>query len=139
MNIRRLTLPIPNPMDATGIVSLVHFGDLHMTNRAEANYRDFASLVEEVNQVLKTSLNFAYLPGDIAEHGAPHEYEAFREVIDRLPLPWFAIVGDHDVHQRSQKSSRHGSQLETEDIVEPWPERGLLGTQFGPNKNGRRW
>jgi 3',5'-cyclic-AMP phosphodiesterase len=139
MNTRRLTLPSPNPMDATGIVSWVHFGDLHMTNRAEANCRDFASLVEEVNQVLKTSLNFAYLPGDIAEHGAPHEYEAFREVIDRLQLPWFATVADHDVHQRTQKSSRHGSQLETEDIVGPWPETSLLGTQLGPNKNGRKW
>lgn len=25
------------------------------------------------------------------------------------------------------------------DAVEPWPERGILGTQLGPNRNGREW
>lgn len=25
------------------------------------------------------------------------------------------------------------------DAVEAWPERGLLGTQLGPNRNGRKW
>ncbi|KHJ60778.1 metallophosphoesterase, partial [Burkholderia glumae] len=24
-------------------------------------------------------------------------------------------------------------------VVEPWPEHGLLGSQLGPNKNGRHW
>ena len=26
-----------------------------------------------------------------------------------------------------------------DNAVEAWPERGLLGTQLGPNKNGRKW
>ena len=25
------------------------------------------------------------------------------------------------------------------DAVDAWPERGILGTQLGPNRNGRRW
>jgi Icc protein len=25
------------------------------------------------------------------------------------------------------------------DTVGPWPEKGILGTQLGPNKNGRKW
>jgi hypothetical protein len=25
------------------------------------------------------------------------------------------------------------------DAVEPWPERHLLGTRLGPNRNGRQW
>src|ERR1035438_10709522 len=47
------------------------------------------------------SLNFAYLPGDNAEHGKREEYEVVRESLDRLRVPGFAIVGDHDVHSRS--------------------------------------
>jgi Icc protein len=101
MTIRRLTIPVPNPIDATGIVSWAHFGDLHMTSRHEVNYRDFAAIVQEVNCAMTTSLNFAYLPGDVAEHGTLEEYEVVREIIDELKLPWFAIVGDHDVVQQT--------------------------------------
>jgi Icc protein len=96
----RAELHMPKPADPTGVVSWVHFGDLHMTTRQEQNYRDFLSLVEEVNRVMADSLNFAYLPGDNADHGKAEEYELVREGLDRLQLPWFAIVGDRDVHPK---------------------------------------
>jgi 3',5'-cyclic-AMP phosphodiesterase len=95
------SLSAPNPPDQTGIVSWVHFGDLHMTTRGEQNYRDFLLLVDEVNRVMADSLSFAYLPGDSAEHGLPEEYELVCEGRELLRLPSFAIVGDHDVHSRS--------------------------------------
>jgi len=60
---------VPRPTDQSDIVSWVHFGDLHMTTPPEQNYRDFVSLIEEVNRVMADSLNFAYLPGDNADHG----------------------------------------------------------------------
>ncbi len=41
---------------------------------------------------------------------------------------------------------RVGSQPETphpphdvENALGPWPDHGLLGTQLGPNRNGRKW
>jgi Icc protein len=92
---------LPQITDQSAIVSWVHFGDLHMTTRQEQNYRDFVSLIEEVNRVMADSLNFAYLPGDNADHGAIDEYELVRQGLDQLNLPWFAIVGDHDVHSKS--------------------------------------
>jgi Icc protein len=91
----------PRLTDQSEIVSWVHFGDLHMTTRHEQNYRDFVSLIEEVNRVLGHSLNFAYLPGDNADHGRIDEYELVRHGLDQLNFPWFAIVGDHDVHPKS--------------------------------------
>jgi Icc protein len=101
MTSQRTALPVPKFTDGTGIVSWIHFGDLHMTTRQEQNGRDFLSLIEEVNGGMADSLNFAYLPGDNAEHGKREEYEVVRESLDRLRVPWFAIVGDHDVHSRS--------------------------------------
>jgi hypothetical protein len=71
-----------------------------MTARQERNCRDFFSLVEEVNQVMADSLSFAYLPGDNADLGKAEEYELVREGLDRLQLPWVAIVGDHDIHSK---------------------------------------
>jgi hypothetical protein len=112
MNSVRRQLPVPNLVDPSGVVSWVHFGDLHMTTRQEQNYRDFLGLVEEVNRVMADSLNFAYLPGDNADHGAREEYELVREGLDRLRLPWFAIVGDHDVHPKSHDNVLHCMMLE---------------------------
>jgi Icc protein len=101
MTFIRTELHVPKPADQTGIVSWIHFGDLHMTTRQEQNCRDFLSLVEEVNCVMADSLNFAYLPGDNADHGMAEEYALVREGLNRLQLPWFPIVGDHDVHPKS--------------------------------------
>lgn len=88
----------PRLTDRSEIVSWVHFGGLHMTTRQEQNHRDFVSMIEEVNRVMGDSLNFAYLPGDNADHGRIDEYELVRQGLEQLTLPWFAIVGDHDVH-----------------------------------------
>lgn len=31
------------------------------------------------------------------------------------------------------------SDRDQDNAAAAWPERGLLGTQLGPNKNGRKW
>ena len=69
MIVSHKSLPSPDPPDLMGIVSWVHFGDLHMTTRAQPELR----------------------PG-----------------------------------------------LDGDRVAGAWPERGILGTQLGPNKNGRR-
>jgi Icc protein len=107
MTSMRTQLHVPKLADQSGIVSWIHFGDLHMTARQEQNCRDFLSLVEEVNRVMADSLSFAYLPGDNADHGNAEEYELVREGLDRLQLPWFAIVGDHDVHPKRHYNFLH--------------------------------
>jgi Icc protein len=97
---QQATFSIPQNIPSD-IVSWVHFGDLHMVTRDEQNYRDFLSLVDEVNDGMRHSIHFAYLPGDNADHGKAEEYEAVRDGLDRLAIPYFSIVGDHDVHSRS--------------------------------------
>jgi hypothetical protein len=39
----------------------------------------------------------------------------------------------------SAYKSTERSDRDQDNVVEAWPERGLLGTQLGPNKNGRKW
>jgi hypothetical protein len=40
----------------------------------------------------------------------------------------------------AEKHLRHHAALGTDaHAVEPWPEHGVLGSQLGPNKNGRHW
>jgi Icc protein len=40
------------------------------------------------------------------------------------------------VGQRTEGMSEERDQ---DNALEAWPEHGLLGTQLGPNKNGKKW
>ena len=102
MNTLSSKLPFqPNSPDAAGVVSWVHFGDLHMTKAGEQNHLDLAKIVNEVNQAYSDSVSFVFLPGDVADDGSRSAFAAVRGELDRLKVPWCAIIGDHDVHERS--------------------------------------
>jgi Icc protein len=91
----------PTPPDAAGIISWVHLGDLHMTKAGEQSHLDLAKIVDEINDVFSGSISFVFLPGDVAEDGSRTAYAAVRGELDRLNVPWCAIVGDHDVQEKS--------------------------------------
>ena len=91
----------PEPIDPAGVLSWVHIGDLHMRAAGEQNDLDLQTIVSEVNAVFAGSISFVYLPGDNADHGDLHAYSIVRQALDRLLVPWCAIVGDHDVEQKS--------------------------------------
>ncbi len=91
----------PHLPDASGVISWVHIGDLHMTKAGEQNHLDLAEIVNEVNQASAGSVSFVFLPGDVADDGSRAAYEVVRRELDRLDVPWCAIVGDHDVHEKT--------------------------------------
>ncbi|WP_263380754.1 metallophosphoesterase family protein [Granulicella paludicola] len=91
----------PQPPDAAGVISWVHFGDLHMTRAGEQNHLDLAAIVNEVNRAFADSVSFVFLPGDVADDGSRAAYAVVRGELDRLEVPWCAILGDHDVHEKS--------------------------------------
>ena len=91
----------PQSPDAAGVISWVHFGDLHMTKAGEQNHLDLAAIVDEVNQAFADSVSFVFLPGDVADDGSRSAYAVVRGELDRLRAPWCAILGDHDVHEKS--------------------------------------
>jgi Icc protein len=91
----------PLPPDAADVISWIHLGDLHMTRAGEQNHRDLAKIVDEVNQAFADSTSFIFLPGDVADDGSQTAYTLVRGELDRLQVPWCAIIGDHDVHEKS--------------------------------------
>ena len=91
----------PQSPDAAGVISWVHFGDLHMTRAGEQNHLDLTEIVNEVNQAFADSVSFVFLPGDVADDGSRSAYAVVRGELDRLKVPWCAIIGDHDVHEKS--------------------------------------
>ena len=90
------------------------------------------------------SLLLRNMPGSIVWEGEFAE-ETVREGVHTLRVE---VI--HPSGQRAQDEIRvvygpstyHAPQRQQRDqdnAVAPWPERGLLGTQLGPNKNGRNW
>ncbi|SNS99785.1 Calcineurin-like phosphoesterase [Granulicella rosea] len=114
MNARASKRPFqPNSPDAAGVVSWVHFGDLHMTRAGERNHLDLAEIVTEVNRAFADSVSFVFLPGDVADDGSRAAYAVVRGELDRLHIPWCAIIGDHDVHERSFANFKEAMSEET--------------------------
>ena len=88
-------LPMPNPLDASGVVTWVHLGDLHMKDEDAPNAADLRSIVADLNRDFGDGLAFVYLPGDNADDGSAASYAIVRKALEELVVPWFAIVGDH--------------------------------------------
>ncbi len=91
----------PKPADAAGVVSWIHIGDLHMTRGGEENDLDLQAIVDEINAAFADAISFVYLPGDVADDGSRAAYAVVRRSLDRLLAPWCAVLGDHDVHEKS--------------------------------------
>jgi hypothetical protein len=79
------------------IVTWLHFGDLHASEEdGWGSLADFERMIETANRHLAPAVDFAYLPGDNANQGAPEQYARIAQALERLTLPWMAIPGDHD-------------------------------------------
>ena len=91
----------PAGPDSAGVLSWVQIGDLHLTGPGEQNQLDLEAIVRVLNADFAGSISFVYLPGDVAERGDLPAYRIARRCLDRLRVPWCAILGAHDVHEKS--------------------------------------
>jgi Icc protein len=105
-----------------GVLSWVHFGDLHMTEAHEQNYRDFLALIEDANNHLVGGVNFAMLPGDNTDDGTEGQYRLVKGAVDRLAIPLYVIPGDHDI--------KTGSLHWFRTYLEPEPVRSFDAGQY---------
>ncbi len=76
------------------MLSWIHIGDLHVADGQ--SIRDLHEIVAQANACLAGSIDFALLPGDVANEGTVGQYRRARGVLDGLRLPLHIIPGDHD-------------------------------------------
>ena len=81
-----------------GVFAFAHVGDLHLEGAEDRHAADMRAILAEVAGLHGTGLlDFAYLPGDLAEDGRAEQYAVLRAALDRHPdLPVRLIAGDHD-------------------------------------------
>ncbi len=95
-------------MTSNNFVAWLHIGDLHASD--EDDWESVATLARIVDEVRRNlpqgALDFAYLPGDNANHGEREQYRRVADVLAELPLPCHAIPGDHDFEPGSLETFR---------------------------------
>jgi Icc protein len=116
--------------DEAGVVSWAHLGDLHVTTANEQNHIDFAWIVEELNQVFAGSISFCFLPGDVAADGSREAYSVVRQELDRLRVPWCAIVGEGDVREKCLHNFLHAMAERTQYAFTVGPVRFVAMNAF---------
>jgi 3',5'-cyclic-AMP phosphodiesterase len=89
--------PVPDPTH-----TLIQFTDLHLGADGEDAPRNDAAVAHALQAVVDSGLRPAALlfTGDLADHGAPEEYQRLRALVEpvaaRLGAPAVYVAGNHD-------------------------------------------
>ena len=78
-----------------------HLGDLHITDAKARNYRDFLSMLVQLQVECAGQLDFVYLPGDVADNGQVAQYRLVAAALKLVDAPVYLITGDHDMEPGS--------------------------------------
>ncbi|MGI4760347.1 MAG: metallophosphoesterase family protein [Janthinobacterium lividum] len=81
-----------------------HLGDLHITDAKARNYQDLLLLLAQLQVECADQLDFAYLPGDVADNGEPAQYRLVAAALRLLGVPVHIITGDHDMQPGSLRN-----------------------------------
>jgi predicted phosphodiesterase len=71
-------------------------GDLHLESADRPNYKTALWMADEVNNLVQP--DFVQFAGDNVQHARDAEWALFKNVTDKLQMPFHALVGDHDAH-----------------------------------------
>ena len=80
------------------VFAFAHIGDLHLQGGGDRNADDLRAILAEIDGLHgRGLLDFAYLPGDLAEDGRAAQYAILINALAAHPhLPIRLIAGDHD-------------------------------------------
>jgi uncharacterized protein len=76
-----------------GPIRIASAGDIHCGARPEDRER-----IERAFAALEPDLDAILLAGDLTTCGDPAEAQVLAEICERLPVPVFAVLGNHDWH-----------------------------------------
>jgi 3',5'-cyclic-AMP phosphodiesterase len=82
-------------MNAEAVV-FVWPGDLHLESEDRPNHKTALWMADQVNDLIRP--DFVQFAGDNVQHARENEWALFKNVTDKLKVPWHALVGDHDAH-----------------------------------------
>jgi len=90
---------------------IAQLSDLHVC-APKALYHDVIDsnerLIRAIDSVLELDLlpDFVVITGDLTSDGLPEEYAHARALLQRLPIPWYVIPGNHDKREPFRQAFR---------------------------------
>lgn len=111
---------------------IAQLSDTHVTpdtSRADGSPSSQARMRQAVAHVLALPAqpDVVLVSGDCTDHGAPEEYDRFRELLQPLPMPVYVIPGNHDdrgrLRERFGSQGAHAMDGFMQYVVEDWPVR----------------
>lgn len=78
-----------------GPVTIVVPGDLHLTTSDQPNYAAATKVVKDTNELIRP--DFVQFIGDNVQDALASQFQLFESLAKRLEVPYFALVGDHDI------------------------------------------
>ena len=86
------------------MTKIIQISDPHIVPKGQLAYGRVNTLdalsacVETINRILPDigPVDLAIVTGDVTDFGTAEEYQIFRDVMESLLIPYFAIPGNHD-------------------------------------------
>jgi 3',5'-cyclic-AMP phosphodiesterase len=109
-------------MDFDKPVVVVVPGDLHLTEPGLENVRVAHRVVDDVNTLIRP--DFVQFIGDNVQDATEEQFHLFDEIRGRLAVPYFALIGDHDI------KNDPGAAGFRQHVGEPYGSTSLNGSRF---------
>ncbi|HIS34627.1 MAG TPA: metallophosphoesterase [Candidatus Avirikenella pullistercoris] len=68
----------------------------------QRNYDETEEFVKQINQ--RNDIDFVIHAGDISDFGITHEFIWMRDILNKLSMPYVALIGNHDCLGNGQES-----------------------------------
>ncbi len=105
-------------------MKFIHLSDTHLLPRSRTIIGiDACARLEAAVASIRTNFSdaaFCMVTGDLTDEGDAQSYQEFRKILDQLPMPWYPLLGNHDI--RSVARENLG------DL--PWHSGGFLQYEF---------
>jgi Icc protein len=83
--------------------------------------------VDAINQV--GDIDFVVVLGDLTKDAEPWNVDRFKEVMDELNMPWYVILGNHDISPVDTQATDREPGVTRATIVSTFQGHGFNGTQ----------
>ncbi len=123
---------------SSGAVSFAVVGDVHLALGSESrgmkmlaeSERIFGLVIETLNAM--PDLDFVVFNGDLVEVPTARSFERFTEMAGRLRMPYYVVLGNHDVPHDAPPPADRPRHLSKREVV-----RIFMGKGF--DEEGRSW
>ena len=87
-----------------GEIKFVQVADPHVTAGNKYSLNVLKAAIEDINKL--DNISFVVFTGDNIDSSKPENHEAFLKIINKLKIPYYIVIGNHDVFKSNGLSKK---------------------------------